>query len=905
MIRIPNGMTKIEELNNILNAKAAEHTSKKWKADHHNRAMAIVYGKRHYLTSIVGTPVKQSQFLKCEFREGAHSSDITRFLTSVRKDLGVEIHFDRGVLDNFMRWSGLSIGAQISIPQSALLPVPPPRFGRDRFQTPACTERVVHADSLSISAEPSPGLKIDGLKVAAIHICATNQAMDRVAVSCLIKRIFRSPRPSETCANICFTAEASIGERNRLSLKLLRVLHKEDPDILLFDAGSTPDPTFEILSDIKLFGGTTQGHFALERHGCVPRKQFNFQYTSGTGRIVLEASQCLRLMHVKKTLMWDALAAGGGSEGARWYPQYVEAVRRGDVRCAAKAVTQALFALEETHHIIFTLAVDIPRISKSNAQVVQRGNVAVANSVMNVPLLSSSRERRTKAPTRFSPLSLDEAHLTSCDYGTGRRIFPISMSSAASQRRFDKPLGDDDDDESAPLHSGDEVISLRELSHTGSAGGALLMMIRGDESKVIRGDPLIFEYDFSGFYPSVMADSRFGLQQLVVDDAPEPGDLLVPVRQHNKKALRFRVSSSSSTLEPMGEYLATLLQARRSSGEDQQALKFVANAFYGSLGCGNQFLIQGSGIKRFQESVEARGKFYLYWVISVLTHRWGGQVIGGVTDSVWVRFPSLSDRAEAHRRAASALEFIQERLPPLMRLRVQGVYSKMYMIRPTAYCAIPENKAQRPDLKGLSFVRRDYPSRIRAAWVQIWEAMARALYEVALAILEDLLSTLLTPINLRTASLLEMRTLCTTISLGSKATPLSKRHTALLSHRKTPYGATAKGLHVLSRTSACKPGEKRRRAGGAPYQGAILDIWEVERMVFLAFHHLDVQKVHLDFCTIHTKFLKPCMRELDHFFPGPRMSLLQKSVSGALKRHQTFLEQIHHKQSGIAKWFKS
>ena len=552
--------------------------------------------------------------------------------------------------------------------------------------------------------------------------------------------------------------------------------------------------------------------------------------------------------------------------------------------------------------MVFTLAVDIPRISKSNAQVVQRGNVAVANSVMNVPILSSPNERRTGVPTRFSPLSLDEAHLTSCDDGAGRRIFPISMSSATSQRRFDQPLGDD---EAAPLPSGDEAISLRELSQTGSAGGALLMMIRGDESKVIRGDPLIFEYDFSGFYPSVLADPRFGLQQLVVDGASEPGDLLVPVRQHDKKALRFRVSSSSSTLEPMGEYLATLLRARRSSGEDQQALKFVANAFYGSLGCGNHFLIQGSGIKRFQESVEARGKFYLYWVISVLTHRWGGQVIGGVTDSVWVRFPSLSDRAEAHRRAASALEFIQQRLPPLMRLRVQGVYSKMYMIRPTAYCAIPENKAQRPDLKGLSFVRQDYPSRIRAAWVQIWEAMARGLYEVALAILDGLLSTLLTPINLKTASVLEMRTLCTTISLGSKVTPLSKRHTALLSHRKAPYRATAKGLHILCRTSACKPGEKRRRAGGAPYQGAVLDIWEVERMIFLASHHLDVQKVHLDFGTIHTKFLKPCMRELDHFFPGPKMSLLQKSVSGALKRHQTFLEQIHHKNSGIAKWFKS
>jgi DNA polymerase I len=210
----------------------------------------------------------------------------------------------------------------------------------------------------------------------------------------------------------------------------------------------------------------------------------------------------------------------------------------------------------------------------------------------------------------------------------------------------------------------------------------------------------IVVFDFRSLYPSVIVTHNIDPSTI----RPGPGENQPP-------GIDFHFSTEKEGFIPAllkglverraqvkGEMKAATDEGKRKMLDvQQQALKILANSFYGYMGYPRSRWYR----KECAESVTAFARDYIRRVMEVAEKEFGLEVVYGDTDSLFVLVP----RGE-REKAMAFLEEVNRRLPGTIELEYEGYYRRGIFVTKKRYALIDEK--DRITVKGLEFVRRDW-----------------------------------------------------------------------------------------------------------------------------------------------------------------------------------------------------
>jgi len=146
---------------------------------------------------------------------------------------------------------------------------------------------------------------------------------------------------------------------------------------------------------------------------------------------------------------------------------------------------------------------------------------------------------------------------------------------------------------------------------------------------------------------------------------------------------------------------------------EQQALKILANSFYGYMGYPRARWYKNE----CAESVAALARMYIQQVMSVAEREFGFEVIYGDTDSLFIVAPGAKDKMKEF------LKHVNDTLPGVLELEYEGFYKRGIFVTKKRYALIDED--DKMTIKGLEFVRRDWTPLARTTQKGVLEALLK------------------------------------------------------------------------------------------------------------------------------------------------------------------------------------
>jgi len=229
-------------------------------------------------------------------------------------------------------------------------------------------------------------------------------------------------------------------------------------------------------------------------------------------------------------------------------------------------------------------------------------------------------------------------------------------------------------------------------------------------------------FDYRSLYPSIIVTHNIDPSAMNCDCC-KPSEV-VTVPELGYKFCTKRKGLIPTTLEKLIHERVRLKKEMkehkrgsreyRSLDAQQWALKIAANSFYGMLGYPRARWY----FKQCAESVTSFGRHYIKSTIE-MAKDFGFDVIYSDTDSLLCKL-----NGKKHEDVMKFLKKVNESLPGIMELELEGFYRRGVFVTKKRYAMIDEE--DRMVVKGLEFVRRD------------WAALARKTQEAVLkAVLRD------------------------------------------------------------------------------------------------------------------------------------------------------------------------
>ncbi len=237
---------------------------------------------------------------------------------------------------------------------------------------------------------------------------------------------------------------------------------------------------------------------------------------------------------------------------------------------------------------------------------------------------------------------------------------------------------------------GREYIKRVEESY---AGGYVMEPVKGLLENVV-------VFDFRSLYPSIIVTHNVDPTTLVDSKAESsPPELDVHFRTD---AEGFIPSVLKRILERRVEEKEKMKKAsdpleKRMRNVAQNALKIVANSFYGYMGYPRARWYK----KECAESVTSYARMYTKKVMAIAEEEYGFRVVYGDTDSLFMVMPP-----DKRDKAMSFMEDVNKRLPGTIELEYDGFYPRGLFVTKKRYALVDEKGNM--VIKGLETVRRDW-----------------------------------------------------------------------------------------------------------------------------------------------------------------------------------------------------
>jgi len=258
---------------------------------------------------------------------------------------------------------------------------------------------------------------------------------------------------------------------------------------------------------------------------------------------------------------------------------------------------------------------------------------------------------------------------------------------------------------------GEEFVERAEETYV----GAYVM----EPEKGLHEDIVVF--DFRSLYPSIIVTHNIDPSTLDCKCCKPSEATVVPELGHRfcKKRRGFIPTTLERIIKERVKVKEELKKYKRDSREyrsldaKQWAYKIIANSFYGMLGYPRARWY----FKRCAESVTSFGRHYIHKTIEMARNS-GFEVVYGDTDSLLCKLNGKS-RDDAKR----FLEQVNESLPGIIELELEGFYKRGVFVTKKRYAMIDEDG--RMVVKGLEFVRRDWAALAKRTQEAVLEAILR------------------------------------------------------------------------------------------------------------------------------------------------------------------------------------
>jgi DNA polymerase I len=231
----------------------------------------------------------------------------------------------------------------------------------------------------------------------------------------------------------------------------------------------------------------------------------------------------------------------------------------------------------------------------------------------------------------------------------------------------------------------------------------------------------IVVFDFRSLYPSIIVTHNIDPSALDCKCCKPSEATVVPELGYRfcKKRRGFIPTTLERIINERLKVKEEMKRHKRDSREyrslnaKQWAFKIIANSFYGMLGYPRARWY----FKQCAESVTSFGRNYIYKTIEMAKNA-GFEVIYGDTDSLFCKL-----NGKSKKDATDFLKKINESLPGIIELELEGFYKRGVFVTKKRYAMISED--DRMVVKGLEFVRRDWAALAKKTQEAVLEAILR------------------------------------------------------------------------------------------------------------------------------------------------------------------------------------
>lgn len=210
-------------------------------------------------------------------------------------------------------------------------------------------------------------------------------------------------------------------------------------------------------------------------------------------------------------------------------------------------------------------------------------------------------------------------------------------------------------------------------------------------------------FDFRSLYPSIIVSHNIDPGTLMMGEECVNSTNRVPELDYcfSTERTGFIPEILKGLIERRAEIKRELREAeekeRMRLNVSQQALKILANSFYGYMGYPRARWYR----RECAESVAAFARKYIREVMRIAEQRFGLEVVYGDTDSLFVVIPE--DRRGV---VEEFLRCVNDSMPGMIELEFEGFYRRALFVTKKRYALLAENG--KIIVKGLEFVRRDW-----------------------------------------------------------------------------------------------------------------------------------------------------------------------------------------------------
>ena len=227
----------------------------------------------------------------------------------------------------------------------------------------------------------------------------------------------------------------------------------------------------------------------------------------------------------------------------------------------------------------------------------------------------------------------------------------------------------------------------------------------------------IVVFDFRSLYPSIIVTHNIDPTTL----KPGRGENSPPEIDYH-----FTTDKEGFLPSVLNKILERRVEAKRKMKEEtdplkkrmfdvsQNALKIIANSFYGYMGYPRARWYK----KECAESVTSFARMYTKKVMAIAESEFGFKVVYGDTDSLFIVVP-----AEKKEQAMNFMTEANKLLPGTIELEYDGFYPRGIFVTKKRYALIDEN--QHITVKGLETVRRDWAMLSRRTQQNVLEALLK------------------------------------------------------------------------------------------------------------------------------------------------------------------------------------
>lgn len=228
-------------------------------------------------------------------------------------------------------------------------------------------------------------------------------------------------------------------------------------------------------------------------------------------------------------------------------------------------------------------------------------------------------------------------------------------------------------------------------------------------------------YDFRSLYPSIIVTHNIDPSTLKCKCCKSGEATRVPELGYYfcTKRRGFIPSTLERLIQERVRLKQEMKRHKRESKEytalnaRQTAFKIISNSFYGMLGYPRARWY----FKECAESVTSFGRHYIHKTIE-MAKDYGLEVIYGDTDSLFCKL-----NGKSHEEAIKFMEKVNESLPGIMELELEGFYPRGIFITKKRYAMI--DREGRMVVKGLEFVRRDWAAIAKRTQEEVLKAILR------------------------------------------------------------------------------------------------------------------------------------------------------------------------------------